>query len=375
MAADNAGNINGIWRMNAIVPQRGSALAPAAGRGRGGKDRGLTPEQKAAVIISMLGEGAAKPLLEKMGDEQVAKVLHAFENLDKISREDQAYIVRDFLQGLRATQGSFRGGPEEAKKMAEALIDSERYQRLFGDGAGQDGDDTPQTSQAVWARLQEKDPEELAEYLENQPPKITALVLQKLGAEFAARILKILPEEKATAIILKLTDNQPVKPRVLDSIARLLETDILNAKKTSQKKVTYEHLEPVAEVLSLLPIEKQKKMMDFLQGNDADMADAIKKSMITVEDIPETLPRNAVPVIFREMEEGFIRKVLKVLEKTNGPVVEYLLANISKRMVEQIKEDMEALEAIEAEEEDDILTEFLTQIMALQKAELITLNR
>ena len=74
------------------------------------------------------------------------------------------------------------------------------------------------------------------------------------------------------------------------------------------------------------------------------------------------------------MDEIFIRKVLKVLQKTHEPVADYLLANISKRMVEQIKEDMDEMEEIEAEAADDLLTEFLTQVMSLHKAEIITLN-
>ena len=70
---------------------------------------GITPSQRAAVIIALLGEDAARPIVEKLDDAALAKVVSALEQISVLAREELVEIVIDFLTQLRQNAGSMRG--------------------------------------------------------------------------------------------------------------------------------------------------------------------------------------------------------------------------------------------------------------------------
>lgn len=70
----------------------------------------LTQAQRAAVIIALLGDSAAKPIVGKLDDAALARVASSLESLTYLSREDLIAIVIDFLTQLRKTSGALRGG-------------------------------------------------------------------------------------------------------------------------------------------------------------------------------------------------------------------------------------------------------------------------
>jgi flagellar motor switch protein FliG len=56
--------------------------------------------------------------------------------------------------------------------------------------------------------------------------------------------------------------------------------------------------------------------------------------------LPDLLPKNAVPVVFREVDQSFLLKLLSTLQGGNSAVSDYLLGNISSRMADQYRDDL-----------------------------------
>ena len=63
----------------------------------------ITSAQRAAVVIAVLGETAARPIVEKLDDRALAQIAAELENISYLPREDLADIVMDFLSHLRQT--------------------------------------------------------------------------------------------------------------------------------------------------------------------------------------------------------------------------------------------------------------------------------
>ena len=92
----------------------------------------ITASQRAAVVIAVLGEEAAKPIVDRLDDQAIANVAAALETINYLQREQLIEIVMDFLGHLRSSSGSLRGGTETSRQLMESLLDESRLRVIYG---------------------------------------------------------------------------------------------------------------------------------------------------------------------------------------------------------------------------------------------------
>ena len=92
----------------------------------------ITASQRAAVVIAVLGEEAAKPIVDRLDDQAIANVAAALETINYLPREQLIEIVMDFLGHLRSSSGSLRGGTETSRQLMESLLDESRLSVIYG---------------------------------------------------------------------------------------------------------------------------------------------------------------------------------------------------------------------------------------------------
>ena len=359
--------------MNAITRRDSATSRPGAGRPAKASG-GITASQRAAVIIALLGEAAAKPIVEKLDDVALAKVVTALENISMLAREELVEIVIDFLTQLRQNAGSLRGGRERAREVMSGLVDASRLDLLYG-GASQAGsNDGAVYSGDTWAKLRQREPKQVAEYLSRMPPNIIALILRKFDAGMASNILCLLPDEKVSVTLGQMVAAQKVDAGIEPAIERMIEIEFLNNQEVAAESGD-EYLETIGEVLSLIPDSKRDSLVSFLKSQHEAKLPFIQKGLFTIESLPEILPRNSVPVVFREIDNDKLIKVLVSLRERYSAVSDYLLGNISSRMADQLRESVKDVPAMAQADADNLQREFLTDLMDLKRRGLITMVR
>jgi len=135
------------------------------------------------------------------------------------------------------------------------------------------------------------------------------------------------------------------------------------------------HLATVGEMLSLMPNDRRSSLMDFVKQSHAGAVEPIQKGMFEISDIPVMLNRNQVPVLFKQIEPMEILNILNCLENEYPEVAKYFLSNISNRMADQMKGDLELMKAPSPAVSEQIQKDFLMQMMAFKRDGLITLER
>lgn len=344
---------------------------PAAARG-GVRKASITPSQRAAVIIALLGEAAAKPIVEKLDDAALARVATALENISLLAREELVEIVIDFLTQLRQNAGSMRGGRERAREVMTGLVDPSRLTLLYG-GASEEVQSAT-GAQDTWERLRSREPKQVAEYLSRMPPNVIAIVLRKFDAGMASNILCLLPDDKVSPTLGQMVEGNKVDAGIDTAIERMIEIEFLNNKEATQESAD-EYLETIGEVLSLIPDSKRDNLVSFLRTQHESKLPLIQKGLFTIESLPEILPRNSVPVVFREVDNDTLVKVLATLRDAYGTVLDYMLGNISSRMADQMREAIKESPGVSGEAAETLQREFLTTLMDLKRRGLITIVR
>lgn len=359
-------------------PKPDTSVATVAGRaerqrGREPSVSGVTPSQRAAVIIAVLGESAAKPIVEKLDDVALAKVVDALESISLLTREQLVEIVIDFLTHLRKSSGALRGGRSKAREVISGILEPGRLSIVLGEEPSEAAGE-PVADGDVWSRFAQKEPRAIARYLSGLTPNIMALILRRLDVSTSSEVLCHLDDDKMVPMMGYLVETDKLDPGIDSVIARMVEMEFLNVEQEPATE-NETHLETIGELLSLIPDEKRESLVSFLQSEHEAKLRSIEKGLLTIEGLPDLLPRNAVPVLFREVDTATMVQLLGSLQQSHPAVADYLLSNISSRMATQIRDDLVDFQPLPAAEVEGLKRDLLTSIMGLRQRGLITLER
>lgn len=335
----------------------------------------LSASLRAAVIITMLGERAAKPIVEKLDDKALAKVASEIENISFISREEMASIVSEFLTRLREASGALRGSREKAREVLSGVLNSERLIAIFGDPETEESDAVPEAIEPddPWARLAKRDPREIAAYLAGLSANMIALILSKLDTSVTSDILSLMDIDKISPVIGFMVEKQIVDPSVDQVLAQMVELEFLNNSDTGSNK-NDDHLAEIGELLSLIPTDKRDTLVAFLTDRYKDKLGGIQKSLFTFESLPTLLPHNMIPVIFRELDENATITLLASLRTDYSDISEFFLSNISSRLADKLRDELGDVRDPSPAESEIAQRDFLSLLMQLKRLGKIELN-
>tara|TARA_R110000782_G_scaffold191663_1_gene281486 strand:+ start:1239 stop:2381 length:1143 start_codon:yes stop_codon:yes gene_type:complete len=333
----------------------------------------LTPSQRVAVIITMLGEGAAKPVVEKLDNIAMAKIAEALQDLSFVTRDEMIMIAIDFLSHLRHSSGALRGGKEKAREVLTGILDADRLSSILGDEPAETATVAAKTTnETPWSRLAKSDPKKIASYLEGLTPNIIALILRKLDVSIASEILNHMEGDKLGPAMGFMVETQADDPGIDRVLARMIELEFLNV---TQEELGGNdgHLADIGELLSLIPAQKRDELVKFLEGKYEEKYKQIQQSMFTMEGLPDILPPTAVPIIFRELDEEATLKLMGSLRNGYDQVSEFLFKSISPRLAEKLRDQLTEFRDLSQAQIDIVHRDFLALLMKLKRGGQIEL--
>ncbi len=348
-----------------ILESGKSVLDPLGGQGTAV----LNGPQKAAIVIALLGPEAATPLVDKIGDMHLKKFISAYESLKMIPREALNDAVMDFLSDLAVTSTSLKGGPKEARQLVEDLLDDQRVERIFG--SAQLIEEEVEDTSNIWMQLSELASDQIAKYLDKKRPEMISIVLGKLSTDKAGEVLAELSDDVSIKVVNSLTKPGKVDPMTLSTIGKVIEAELLSIDPADIEDSS--PLKSVSEIFSVLPSERRENLMDHLTNRDEVVAEEVRKGIITFEDIPDRLPRNGVPIMFREMNQETLLKALKYSQESMPGTLEYLYGNISQRMAEQYREQVADMPEVSRKDGEAAQSAFMSLVSRLDKEGTIAL--
>lgn len=325
----------------------------------------MSPALRAAIVIAMLGEELAKPIVEKLDDAALAKVTAGLDTLSLLGKDELSQIVIDFLGHLRNTPGGFVTGKLSTRDMVSNVINLRNMPKTQKTSRP---DNSPSLGpRNVWAEIAGYPAEQLSEYMNGLTPNLVAIIINKLPVTLSSEIFNFIDDDKLKQIMRFMVEATELEPGVENAVSRMIEIEFLNSRQ-SQTEDKAEHLPGIGELLSLIPSEKRAKLVSFLEADHSNKISAIQGALFTIEGLPTSLPRSAVPVVFRDMDTSEIVRLLSTLQGAYAEAFDFLLSNISSRLANQIKEQLAGYKVLSAEEAEICQRNFLMRIMSLKRA-------
>ncbi|MFZ1347902.1 MAG: FliG C-terminal domain-containing protein [Tabrizicola sp.] len=342
-----------------ITPERRIVTVPPLPK------RALTPRQKAAVIVRyLLTEGSSLPLssLPEHMQAALAEQMGQMRLIDRATLDD---VVTEFLAELESVGLAFPGGIEGALSMMDGHISHSAAQRLRRMSS---------TSSKIdpWERIIALPPDRLLPILVNEAVEVGAVMLSKLPVGKAAELLGKLPGERARRVAYAVSMTGNVDPETVRRIGAALLAELDNQ---PPRAFDQGPVERVGAILNVSPSLTRDDVLQGLEAEDAAFAAEVRKAIFTFVHIPARLAPRDAPKITRLVEQPLLVTALAAATGKPGleAAAEFILANISQRLAQGLREEIGARGRVKDKEAEDAMTAIIAAIRTLEASGEIAL--
>jgi len=290
--------------------------------------RTLTGAEKAAILMLSLGEDHSVRLFALMDEEEIKELSQTMANLGNISSSVVERLFVDFADQISAT-GSLVGSHESTERLLQKVMGPDRVSAIMEEIRGPAG-------RTMWDKLGNVNETVLANYLKNEYPQTVAVVLSKIKADHAGRVLTQLPENFAMEVVMRMLRMEAVQKEVLDDVERTLRTEFFTNLARSNRRDAHEL---IAEIFNSLDRSTETKFLTALEERNRDSAERVKSLMFTFDDLGK-LDSIAMQTVLRNAEK---EKLPIALKGASDTMKDLFFSNMSERAGKLLKEEMSSM--------------------------------
>ena len=285
-----------------------------------------------------LGEEQCTRLFAMMHEDEIKDISSAMSQLGAVRSEVVERLCVDFVDHMGAA-GNLIGSYESTERLLQKSLPRDRASQIMEEIRGPAG-------RTMWDKLGNVHEAVLANYLKNEYPQTVAVVLSKVRADHAARVLTLLPDSFAMEVVMRMLRMESVQKDVLDGVERTLRAEFMSNLARSTRRDAHEMM---ADIFNNLDRQSETRFVAALEERNRESAERIKALMFTFDDLIRLTPQ-AVQVLLRAIEKD---KLPVALKGASEKLREMFFKNMSDRAGKILKDDMEALGPVRLRDVDE----------------------
>ncbi|NQX57394.1 flagellar motor switch protein FliG [Paenibacillus qinlingensis] len=324
--------------------------------------QGLTGRQKAAILLISLGPEVSAQIFKHLREEEIEQLTLEIANVRKVDTLEKDSILAEFHQICLAQEFISQGGIAYAKDILEKALGSQKAFDIINRLTA-----TLQVRPFDFAR--KADPAQILNFIQNENSQTIALVLSYLQPEQASIILSSLQQEKQADVAKRIALMDSTSPEVISQVERVLEQKLSST--VTQDYTNAGGIASIVQILNGVDRGTERTILDSLEIQDPELAEEIKKRMFVFEDIVN-IDNRSIQRIIRDIENADLQLSLKVASEE---VRDVLFKNMSKRMADTFKEEMEFMGPVRLRDVEEAQTRIVATIRRLEESGEIIIAR
>ena len=290
----------------------------------------LTGTQKSAILMMLLGEDGAAEILRNLSPKEAQSLGSEMYSVKDIDQETVNHVLNEFLSIVRQQTGLGFGSGNYIKNVFTKALGDDKAESILTRI-------TPSSSEKPIELLEWMDARSIAELLSAEHSQIISLVLSYLEYDLAAEVLSLLPIELQPEIITRIATLETVQPDALLNLQEILQKKF--KENSSVKATKIGGIEAAAKIINFSNTSIEKKILETIKENDADLLLAIQDRMFIFDNLILSDER-ALQTLLREVEEEVLALALKGADEV---LRDKLLSCMSKRAASNIKDEIEVM--------------------------------
>ena len=290
----------------------------------------LTGTQKSAILMMLLGEDGAAEILRNLSPKEAQSLGSEMYSVKDIDQETVNHVLNEFLSIVRQQTGLGFGSGNYIKNVFTKALGDDKAESILTRI-------TPSSSEKPIELLEWMDARSIAELISAEHSQIISLVLSYLEYDLAAEVLSLLPIELQPEIITRIATLETVQPDALLNLQEILQKKF--KENSSVKATKIGGIEAAAKIINFSNTSIEKKILETIKENDADLLLAIQDRMFIFDNLILSDQR-ALQTLLREVEEEVLALALNGADEV---LRDKLLSCMSKRAASNIKDEIEVM--------------------------------
>jgi flagellar motor switch protein FliG len=317
----------------------------------------LSKRAKAAIVVRLLINEGAEIALEELPPELQSLLTQQMGSMRVVDRVTLAAVVEEFTEALESIGLSFPGGIAGALDALDGSISRETSARLRKEAGVRAAGDP-------WKRLCAMPAEDLEEIIKQESTEVAAVLLSKLEIPVAAGLLGRLSGPEARRITYAVSLTSDVTPDAIDRIGLSLVAQMDARKIPAFGTGAAERL---GAILNSSSTPTRDDVLSGLEETDLVLATAVRKAIFTFANIPARVTPRDIPRILRDVEADALLIAMAGAEAAGfADARDFVLENMSSRMADQLREDMEEAGKIKPADADEAMAAFVAVIRDME---------
>jgi flagellar motor switch protein FliG len=292
----------------------------------------LNGTRKAAILLSVLGEDAAAPILRNLPPDDLERITEEIAHMGQVPVDTTVQVLEEYQKIMSAMDYIAIGGQDVAVRL---LV------KAFGEnGARSMVERLSQADESKLFRietLRKADPQQLARFLVGEHSQTKALVLSHLDAKQASALLMRLEPEARADCVRRLANLGHFSPDVAAKVSSVLNRRLRST--GDQTRKSGNGFRNIAEMMNRLDPTTAREILDNIEREEPKLAISIRDLMFTFDNFLE-VPEQEM----RELMSAIDKKTLTIaLKGASEDVRSHFYRTMSSRAVEMMKEDSEVM--------------------------------
>jgi len=327
-----------------------------------GDTRELTGREKAAMLLITLGPELSAQIFRHLKDDEIEQLTLEIANIRTVSPGEKERVLQEFYQICLAQQYITEGGIGYAKDILEKALGTEKTMDIINKL-------TVSLQVRPFDFVRKADPTQVLNFIQSEHPQTIALILSYLKPAQAAGVLSALSQDKQADVARRIAQMDRTSPEVIKEVERVLEKKLSSL--VTEDYTAAGGIQAIVDVLNSVDRGTERYIMDTLEIEDSDLAEEIRKRMFVFEDILQ-LDNRAVQRFMREIDNSQLAIALK---GSSEEVQNLIFANMSKRLAEQIREDLDFMGPVRLKDVEEAQQKIVNVIRKLEDAGEIVISR
>ena len=313
----------------------------------------LPGAQKAAILMLAMGEEHCARLFSMMHEDEIKEISSAMAQVGSVRADMVEQICASYFESL-GSQGMVVGSFESTERLLQKTLPRDRVALIMEEIRGPAG-------RTMWDKLGNVNETVLANYLKNEYPQTVAVVLSKVKADHAARVLSILPDTFAMEVVMRMLRMESIQRDVLDGVERTLRAEFMTNLARSTRRDSHEMM---AEIFNNLDRATESRFIGALEERSREAAERIKSLMFTFDDLQRLTPA-ALQILLRNVDK---EKLPLALKGASEKLRDLFFKSLSERAGKMLRDDIEALGPVKLRDVDDAQGAIVLQAKELAAA-------
>ena len=322
----------------------------------------LTGRQKAAILLISLGPEVSAQIFKHLREDEIEQLTLEIANVRKVDTSEKEAILTEFHQICLAQEYISQGGIQYAKEILEKALGNEKAMEIIARLTA-----SLQVRPFDFAR--KADPSQILNFIQNENSQTIALILSYLQPEQASIILSSLPQDKQADVAKRIAQMDSTSPEVISQVERVLEQKLSST--VTHDYTTAGGIEAIVKILNGVDRSTERTILDSLEIRDPELAEEIKKRMFVFEDIVR-IDNRSIQRIIRDVDAADLQLALKVASEE---VREVIFRNMSKRMADAYREEMQYMGPVRLRDVEEAQTRIVATIRRLEESGEIIIAR